>query len=97
MRIGAPLLGTAGPALQPRREVRPGRPDRTASAVATSGPAMLSELPSPLSDRLDWLMATDPALAQAINAQLPAARQSSARDLAAYVATARTPQVDISG
>ena len=96
MRI-ANALAAAGPALVPQRAVRARRPDPTPGAAAVFAPAVRAELPSPVADRLDWLMAGDPALAQAINAQLPAARQVSARDLAAYVATARSPRVDISG
>lgn len=87
----------AGPVLLPTRTVRSGGPALAAEAATGTQSGVRAELPSPVADRLGWLMESDPALAQAINAQLPAARQTSARDLAAYVATARPPQVDVSG
>jgi hypothetical protein len=97
MRIANALTSAAGPALLPRPALRPGRIDSTPDAKVTLGPAVRSELPGPVADRLAWLMAGDPALAQAINAQLPAARQATAIDLAAYVASGRPPRVDVSG
>jgi hypothetical protein len=41
-------------------------------------------LPTAVADRIASLFANDPGLAEAVNAQLPAARQALARDLAAY-------------
>jgi hypothetical protein len=43
-----------------------------------------SGLPGAVADRLAQLLAADPGLAEAVSAQLPAARRASARDLAAY-------------
>jgi hypothetical protein len=42
------------------------------------------ELPSAVVDRLTDLLAGDPGFADAVTAQLPAARQASARDLGTY-------------
>jgi hypothetical protein len=97
MRINTSAAGAAGPMLLPRRMVRAGRPGPTPDAEATLVSALRSNLPSPVADRLATFMASDPELAQAVNAQLPGARQASARDLAAYVATARPPLVDVNG
>jgi len=69
------------------------RRPRPLAAARSTGPADLaaarsrtagSGLPSAVADRLAELLAGDPGLAEAVFAQLPAARQASARDLAAY-------------
>ena len=52
-------------------------------------------LPGAIADRLAGLMAQDPGLAEAVNAQLPAARLDSARDLAAYGSLVPGPTIDI--
>ena len=97
MKIGAALPLAGDPVMLPRRVARSRQPDAASSPACSSAATVQSELPTPVADRLGWLMAADPALAQAINAQLPAARQSSARDLAAYFASSRPPRVDVSG
>lgn len=51
-----------------------------------------SGLPGAVADRLAKLLAADPGLAEAVSAQLPAARQASARDLAAYVTRGVDPR-----
>jgi hypothetical protein len=74
------LLATAG------RGTRTSRADRTpqrADDLMPFRPAGAG-LPSPVADRLALLLASDPALAEAVSAHMPAARQASARDLAAY-------------
>jgi hypothetical protein len=60
-----------------------------------------SRLPSAVTDRLADLFANDPGLAAAVSAQMPAARQASARDLAAYQRSdhpgSRPRLVDVAG
>lgn len=51
-----------------------------ARTTAPAGP----RLPLAVADRLAGLLASDPGLAEAVTAQLPAARQASALDLARY-------------
>ena len=83
------LLATA------RQATRGSRAERSAAAgpdapstlhsVPTSSPAPAeAQLPSAVADRLASFFASDPGFAAAVSAQLPAARQASARDLAAY-------------
>jgi hypothetical protein len=55
-------------------------PTVQASPARTAG----SLLPSAVADRLFRLLDGDPAFAEAVTAHLPAARQQSASDLAAY-------------
>ena len=91
----------AGAAPRTRRTA-PG--ERSAAAPDRVGPpegAARSLLPSAVADRLASLLDDDPAFAEAVSAHLPAARQATARDLAAY--GQRTPvrtagaRIDISG
>ena len=71
----------AAPRLRPRGT--PGsaaRVEPVAPVVRPMGP----RLPLAVADRLASLLASDPGLAEAVTAQLPAARQASALDLATY-------------
>jgi hypothetical protein len=57
-----------------------------------------TRLPLAVADRLAGILASDPGLAEAVTAQLPAARRASARDLEAYSADASASHVlDIQG
>lgn len=69
-----------------RRATRPSAP----RLAATATPAAPASLPRAIADRLDSLFADDPGLAEAVYARLPAARQASALDLAAYTAGGAT-------
>lgn len=51
---------------------------------ATLAQAAGTRLPDAVADRLADFFANDPGFAAAVSAQLPAARQASQRDLAAY-------------
>jgi hypothetical protein len=67
-----------------------------ASPARTAG----SLLPSAVADRLFSLLDGDPAFAEAVTAHLPAARQQSASDLAAYAshyATGAARRLDTAG
>jgi hypothetical protein len=67
------------------RTGRQTRADRTPDAAAQlSSPPDAPSLPSEVAERLADFFASDPGFAAAVTAQLPAARQTSARDLAAY-------------
>ena len=58
--------------------------DRPSDAAPAGAQAAVTHLPSAVADRLADFFANDPGFAAAVSAQLPAARQASARDLAAY-------------
>lgn len=80
------LLATARQATRGSRAERPAAPgpDAPSSAPASSPAPAEAGLPSAVAARLASFFASDPGFAAAVSAQLPAARQASARDLAAY-------------
>ena len=69
------------------------RPRHAAPAEPSAAPAearaMGEGLPSAVADRLASLFAADPGFAAAVSAHMPAARQASALDFAAYGPTGR--------
>ncbi len=102
MRISSLVPQAAHPA-GPRTTRRAANaPDRTTDAepaprAEAAAPATTSQLPNAVADRLAELLARDPGLAEAVSAQLPAARES-ARALAAYDTPGRGPHIlDVSG
>ena len=66
-----------------RRAGRPADAPRPSAPLSDLRPG----LPGAVADRLARLMASDPALAEAVSARLPAARLESASDLATYSST----------
>lgn len=79
------------------------RGPRAARADSTT-PANLpnrGQLPTAVADRLADFFAADPGFAEAVSAQLPAARQTTARDFAAYGRSDAAPRsarlIDITG
>jgi hypothetical protein len=79
---GGALAGGAYPV---RRGEAPGAQPRLAAQGQRAVPGWLdTELPSAVVDRLSVLLAADPGLADAVTAQLPAARKETARDLGIY-------------
>jgi hypothetical protein len=60
------------------------RPAAASSPAASYAAGAGSSLPAAVADRLALFFSADPGFAEAVSAQLPAARQASARDLAAY-------------
>jgi len=72
-------------AVTARQTARGSRAERPTDGLdSTSTQAAGSQLPTEVADRLADFFASDPGFAAAVSAQLPAARQASARDLAAY-------------
>jgi hypothetical protein len=70
----------------------------TAPSPAIPGRADVGpHLPSAIADRLALLLAQDPGLAEAVSAQLPAARRDSARDIEAYAAAGSGRCLDLAG
>lgn len=89
MRVESMVAQQAILAQAARQAQRPGAAARPAAthapaAAPRSAPNAGAGLPSAIADRLAVLFADDPGLAEAVSAQLPAARQASARDIAAY-------------
>lgn len=102
MRVESTVAQQALLAVTARKSARGGRADRAAAGPDATSPAPApapapspaapaanaeSQLPSAVADRLASFFAADPGFAAAVSAQLPAARQASARDLAAYSRT----------
>jgi len=65
-----------------------GRQPSAPTGAGTATPGAGTNLPTAVADRIASLFADDPGLAEAVYARLPAARQASATDLAAYGAGA---------
>jgi hypothetical protein len=91
----------------PRRQSPAGAPQaatgttpahgRQDASPAAATPDLAPRLPVAIADRLAHLLAQDPGLAEAVTAQLPAARRDSARDLAGYGATEPGRHLDLAG
>lgn len=85
MRVESMVAQQAVLAAAGRANARGNRAERPADRPAdTAAQATATHLPSEVADRLADFFASDPGFAAAVSAQLPAARQASARDLAAY-------------
>jgi hypothetical protein len=86
MRVESMVAQQAVLAAANRANGRGGRAERAADRAVEQAPAQAAgtHLPSEVADRLADFFANDPGFAAAVSAQLPAARQASARDLAAY-------------
>ena len=67
-----------------RQKPRSAQAERAAESAPEPAQAAGTRLPSAVADRLADFFASDPSFAAAVSAQLPAARQASARDLEAY-------------
>jgi hypothetical protein len=98
MRIETTVAQQAVLAATMRRAPRAPAAARPTQADLALGRPAGSGLPSAVAHRLSDLLAADPALAEAVSAQLPAARQASRLDLAGYAGGShRTHSVDTIG
>ena len=86
MRIGSMAPQAAATLAGMREQRRASRNGETSRPTTPPAPAAdtTPQLPGAVADRLAGLMASDPGLAEAVSARLPAARLQSASDLAAY-------------
>lgn len=98
MRIGSMAPQAAAAMVVSRDQRRAARPSDADRPALPARSTLSAELPTAVADRLADLMASDPGLAEAVSAQLPAARLRSASDLAAYAAPGTTRHaLDVAG
>lgn len=85
------LSAVPAQAAMPRPDSHRAGPPAPPAPLARLSPS----LPGAVADRLADLMAQDPGLAEAVHAQLPAARRESALDLAPYASPAQPARIDV--